>query len=131
MAESADKQTVLERVGGLSDELLESVDAGRQAAVAAVHKFANTLEEATSQEGDPSRRKTLIEAAVNLADELSAAQMKLLHSITRSTTSAIGRDAGLSDRNWWPGPSFAAANGCDDCLGQSRLSADKVLDGGC
>ena len=89
MADSADKQTVLERVGGLSDEVLESVNAGREAAVEAVHKFANTLEEAASQEGDPSRRKTLIEAAVNLADELSAAQMELLHSITRSTTSAI------------------------------------------
>jgi hypothetical protein len=89
MAESADKQTVIERVEGLSDEVLESVNAGRQAAVAAVHKFANILEEATSQEGDPSRRKSLIEAAANLADELSAAQMELMHSITRSTTSAI------------------------------------------
>ena len=65
------------------------MNAGRQAAVAAVHTFANTLEEAASQEHDPSRRKTLIEAAVNLADELSTAQMELLHSITRSTTSAI------------------------------------------
>ena len=89
MAENADRQTVLERVGELSDEVLESVNAGREAAVDAVRKFANTLEEATSREGDPSRRKTLIEAAVNLADELSAAQMELLHSITRSTTSAI------------------------------------------
>ena len=65
------------------------MNAGRQAAVAAIHKFAGTLEEATSQERDPSRRKTLIEAAVNLADELSAAQMELWHSVTRSTTSAI------------------------------------------
>lgn len=87
-AESADKQIVPERVGKLSDEFSIRY-AGREAAVEAVHKFANTLEEATSQEGDPSRRKTLIEAAVNLADELSAAQMELLHSITRSTTSAI------------------------------------------
>ncbi len=94
MAENADRQTVLERVGELSDEVLESVNAGREAAVEAVRKFANTLEAATSQEGDPSRRKTLIEAAVNLADELSAAQMELLHSITRSTTSAIRSNLG-------------------------------------
>jgi hypothetical protein len=89
MADSADQQTVLERVGGLTDEVLESVSTGREAAVEAVHKFANTLEDAASQEGDPSRRKTLIEAVVNLADELSAAQMELLHSITRRTTRAI------------------------------------------
>ena len=94
MADSADTQTVLERVGGLSDEVLESVNAGREAAVAAVHKFANTLEDAASQEGDPSRRETLIEAAVNLADELSAAQMELLHSITRSTTGALRSQLG-------------------------------------
>lgn len=94
MAENADKQSVLGRVGDLSDEVLESVDAGRQTAIEAVRKFANTLEEATSQEGDPSRRKTLIEAAVNLADELSAAQTELLHSITRSTTSAIRSSSG-------------------------------------
>ena len=89
MAQNADRQTVLDRVDGFSDEVLESVNAGREAAVEAVHKFASTLEEAASREGDPSRRRTLIEAAVNLADELSAAQMELLHSITRSTTSAI------------------------------------------
>ena len=94
MVENADKQTVLERVDGLSDEVLESVNAGRQAAVAAVHKFANILEEATSQEGDPSRRKTLVDAATNLADELSAAQMELLHSITRSTTGALRSQLG-------------------------------------
>ncbi len=39
--------------------------------------------------GYPSRRQTLIEAAVNLAGELSAAQMELLYSITRSTSTAF------------------------------------------
>jgi len=51
MAKSAEKQIVAERVGGLTDKVLESVDAGRQAAVEAVRKFAGTLEEATSKEG--------------------------------------------------------------------------------
>jgi len=84
MADSADKETVLERVGGLPDEVLESVNTGREAAVEAIHKFANTLEDAASQEGDPSRRKTLIEAAVNLADELSAAQMGVVAQASRA-----------------------------------------------
>ena len=89
MAEGTEKQRAAERVGGLTDELLQSVDTDREATVEAVRKFAHSLEQATSQEDDPSRRKTLIDAAVNLADELSAAQMELLHSITRSTTNAI------------------------------------------
>ena len=39
MAESTEKQTVVERTADLSDEVLEAVDAGRQAVTEAVRKF--------------------------------------------------------------------------------------------
>ena len=89
MAESTEKRNVAERASGLSDEVLESVDAGRRAAIEAVRKFASTIEEATAQHGDPSRRKTVIDAALNFADELSTTQMELLHSITRSVSETL------------------------------------------
>ena len=54
-----------------------------------MRNFTRTLQEATSKESDPSRRQALINAAVNLADELSSAQMQLLHSITGSMTNVI------------------------------------------
>jgi hypothetical protein len=75
----------------LSDDVLESVDAGRRAAVDAVRKFVSTLEEATAGHADPSRRKSVIDAALNLADELSAAQMELIHSIGRGAREALSK----------------------------------------
>jgi hypothetical protein len=60
----------------LLDEVLESVDAARHAAIEAVRKFLSTLEEATPALVDPSRRKTALDAAMDLADELSSALME-------------------------------------------------------
>jgi len=54
MAESTEKQTVVERVSGLSDEVLESVDASRRTAIEAVRKFVSTLEEGAPALVDPS-----------------------------------------------------------------------------
>jgi hypothetical protein len=94
MTEGTEKQTAVERVEELADEVLGSLEAGRESTVDALRKFTSTLQDATAKEGDPSRRQALIEAAVNLADELSAAQMQLIHSITGSMTHAIRRPSG-------------------------------------
>jgi hypothetical protein len=91
MADSTEKQTVVERASGLSDEMLESVDAGRQAAIEALRKFASAIEEATAQHGDPSRRKTIIDSVLNFADELSTTQMELLHSVARSASETLNK----------------------------------------
>jgi len=89
MAESTEKQTVVERVSGLSEEVLESVDAGRREAIEAVRKFVSTLEEETPALVDPSLRKAVLDGALNLADELSSALMELLRSIIRSASEAV------------------------------------------
>ena len=89
MAESTEKQTVVERVSGLSEEVLESVDASRRTAIEAVRKFVSTLEEETPALVDPSLRKALIDAGLDLADELSSALMELLRSIIRSASEAV------------------------------------------
>jgi len=54
-----------------------------------MRKFVSTIEEATAQHGDPARRKTVIDAVLNFADELSSTQMELLHSITRSASGTL------------------------------------------
>ena len=89
MAESTEKQTVVERVSGLSEEVLESVDASRRTAIEAVRKFVSTLEEETPALVDPSLRKALIDAGLDLANELSSALMELLRSILRSAGEAV------------------------------------------
>src|SRR5215207_2482418 len=94
MVESSEKKTAVERVEKLADEVLRSLEAGRQSTVEALRNFTSTLQDATSKESDPSRRQALINAAVNLADELSSAQMQLLHSITGSMTNVIRGPSG-------------------------------------
>jgi len=94
MAKSSEKQTAVKRVEKLADEVLGSLEAGRQSTVEALRNFTSTLQDAASKESDPSRRQALINAAVNLADELSSAQMQLLHSITGSMTNVIRGPSG-------------------------------------
>jgi hypothetical protein len=98
MTESTEKKTVAERASGLSDELLESVDTGRRAVSEAVRKFVNSLEEDTPALADPARRKALIDAGLDLADELSTALMELLRSVSRSTGEAVrGKPGGTKE----------------------------------
>ena len=89
MTESTGKKTVVERAANLSDEMLESVDAGRQTVIEAVRKFVSTLEAETPALADPSRRKTVIDAALNLTDELSKALIELVRSVMAGASEAL------------------------------------------
>ena len=51
----------------LSDDVLESVEVGRKTAIEAVRKF---VDEVSPVIDDQSRRKTVIDAALNLVEEL-------------------------------------------------------------
>jgi hypothetical protein len=89
MTESTEKQTVVERAGAVTDEVLESVDASRRAAIEAVRKFVGALEEETPALVDASRRNALIDGGLELADELSTALMELLRSLVRTASGAL------------------------------------------
>lgn len=86
---SAEKKTVVERAAGLSDEVLESVETGRRAAIAAVRKFVDTVDEVTPALIDPSRRKTIVDAALDLADSLVTTRMEFLRSVVRSASETV------------------------------------------
>ena len=87
---STEKKTVVERAAGLSDEVLESVEAGRRAAIAAVRKFVDTVDEALPAVGDrPTRRKTIVDAALDMADQLVTSHYNFLRSIVRSADQAL------------------------------------------
>jgi hypothetical protein len=86
---STEKKTVVERAAGLSDEVLESVEAGRRAAIAAVRKFADTVDEATPALVDPALRKTIVDAALDLADSLGTARLEFLRDVVRSASEAV------------------------------------------
>ena len=73
----------------LSDDVLESVETGRKAAIEAVRKFAD---EVTPVLADQSRRKTVIDAALDMAEELLTARIEFLRSVVRSAGQTLSKE---------------------------------------
>lgn len=90
--EKAEKDSVraVDRTAELSQEVLTSVEAGQRAALAAVRKFVDTVDESLPAIGErPSRRETVIDAAMNMADSLITTQYDFLRSVVRSADRSL------------------------------------------
>ena len=89
---SAQQKTAVDRTADLSDEVLESVESGQRAAIEAVRKFVETLDEAIPAIGErPSRRETVIDAALEMADKLVHTQYDFLRSVVHSADRSLKR----------------------------------------
>lgn len=93
MAESTEKQTVVERAADLSGEVLKSVESGQRAAIDAVRKFVGAVDESMPAHGDdhPSRRKTIVDAALEMADKLVKTQYEFIRSVIGSASETLKR----------------------------------------
>ena len=79
------------RTAELSEEMLKSVEAGQRAAIEAVRKFVDTVDEVLPALGDrPSRRETVIDAALEMADRLVKTQYDFLRSAVHSAGLTLG-----------------------------------------
>lgn len=72
----------------LSDDVLESVEASRKQAIDAVRKF---VEQVGGEVPDESRRKNVIEAALDLTEELVTGRIEFVRSVVRSAGEAVGK----------------------------------------
>ncbi len=70
----------------LSDDVLESLEAGRKRGIEAVRKFVDEVSPVVDGE---SRRKTVIDAALNLAEELVTTRIEFMRSVVRSAGEAV------------------------------------------
>jgi len=78
-------KTPVARAAELSGEVLTSVEAGQQAALGAIHRFVDTLDESLPSMGNhPSRRDKVIDAALDMADRLVTTQYEFLRSVIGS-----------------------------------------------
>ena len=59
----------------VSDDVLESLEAGRKQAIEAVRRFVDQISPVLPEQ---SRRKTVIDAALNLAEELGTARIEFI-----------------------------------------------------
>ena len=88
---AAQLKGTVDRSADLSDEVLESVASGQRAAIEAVRKFIAAVAEALPVIGDrPSRRETVVDAALEMADKLVTTQYDFLRSVVRSADRTLG-----------------------------------------
>ena len=89
---TARQKTAIDRTADLSEEVLKSVESGQRAAIEAVRKFVETVDEALPAIGDrPSRRETVIDAALEMADKLVHTQYDFLRSVVRSADRSLSK----------------------------------------
>jgi len=86
---STAKKTVSERASGLSDEVRESAENGLQTAREAVRKFTDAVEDAVPALTDPSLRKKVVDAALELARTLGTTQSEFLRSVAHSASESL------------------------------------------
>ena len=85
-------KTAVAWTADLSEEVLKSVEAGQVAALKAVRKFVDTVDEVLPAIGDrPSRRETVIDAALEMADRLVTTQYDFLRSVVRSADRSLNK----------------------------------------
>ena len=83
-------EDVVERAVGLSDEVLKSVEAGQRAAIEAVRKFVDTVDDALPAQGERAeRRESIVQAAFDMADKLVTSQYDFLRNVVSSADRAI------------------------------------------
>jgi hypothetical protein len=82
----------VDRTTELSEEVFASVESGQRAAIGAVRKFVDTVDEKLPSLGDehPSRRQDVIDAALEMADQLVHTEYDFLRKVAHSAGKALG-----------------------------------------
>jgi myosin-crossreactive antigen len=93
VSKKREQARAVDRTIELSDEVLESVESGQRAAIEAVHKFVDTVDEKLPSLGDehPSRRQEIVDAALEMADRLVHTQYDFLRKVVDSAGKALSR----------------------------------------
>ncbi|WP_407689198.1 hypothetical protein [Mycobacterium sp. HUMS_1102779] len=90
MTHGTEKKTVAPRAADLVDEVRDSAKAGTEAATKALRKFRDTVDQALPESVQPLRKK-IVDAAIELADQLVDAQYKFHRGIVRSADRALSK----------------------------------------
>jgi hypothetical protein len=83
------------RTTDLSEDVLHSVESGQRAAIEAVRKFVDTVDQALPAGGaEPSRRQDVVDAAMEMADRLVHTQYDFLRKVVHSAGESLTRSNG-------------------------------------
>ena len=95
-APKTSRATTVKKAAGktadLSQSVFTSVEAGQRTALAAVRTFVDTVDQTLPTLGaHPSRRETVIDAALDMADKLVTVQYGFLRNVVRSADRSLHR----------------------------------------
>jgi hypothetical protein len=89
--------TAVDRTKDLSEEVLDSLEKGQRAAIEAVRKFVDTVDQALPAlphgEG-PSKRQEIVDSALEMADRLVHAQYDFIHKVIDSASKSLTKSDG-------------------------------------
>jgi hypothetical protein len=88
MTQVSDQKAVASRSSELLDEVRESAKTGQHAAAEALRIVRQTVDEAIPEAVQPLRTK-IVDAAIDLADKLVAAQYQFNRNLVRSAGRAL------------------------------------------
>ena len=85
----------IDRTTKLSDEVLDSVEKGQRAAIEAVRKFVDTVDQALPLHGEgPSRRQEIVDSAMEMADRLVHTQYDFIRKVIDSAGKSLSSSDG-------------------------------------
>lgn len=80
---------MIDRPMELSDDVLEEIKEGQQAAIEAVRNFTGTVDK-TLPGDNPSGRQEVVDSALKMADQLVATQYDFLRKVVHSASDSLG-----------------------------------------
>ena len=84
--------SAVERTTELSDDVLQSLDAGARTAIDAVRKFVDTVDKALPRDGKgPSKREEVTDSALEMAQRLVHTQADFLRKVVDSAGKSLAR----------------------------------------
>jgi hypothetical protein len=89
-AAASRSKTAVDRTTDLSEDVLESVEAGQRAAIDAVHKFVDTVDRTLPHGDGPSRREEIVDSAMEMADRLVHTQYDFIRKVVDSAGRTLG-----------------------------------------
>jgi len=84
--------STVNRTTELSDDVLKSLESGQRAAIDAVRKFVDTVDEKLPALGErPSKRQEIVDAAMEMADRLVHTQYDFLRNVVQSAGKTLSK----------------------------------------
>lgn len=91
-AKEHEQVSAVDRTAELSDEVLKSLESGQRAAIEAVTKFVDTVDQMLPAFGErPSRRQEIVDAAMEMADRLVHTQYDFLRKVVQSAGKPLSK----------------------------------------